>query len=221
MVKYIFRLTALSLSLLLHSCGVPKVIQENFDCYYDKTSLNYDSLINTDGFYVIKDSTNYPPFYKTILFQEDGIVFSNLNNSVTYNGDNYIDYLKYYTNQLVGDNTPTGIYSISNDTIKVQVINNPTIPKVWGAYEVYYKIIDRNTLVEIDARLLHKHTSDDSVRFNSTRKYIKKSEAKFVKMENMPVFDSWLKREKWFWCNEKEWKEYMESLKLKKKGKED
>lgn len=217
MVKYIFRLT--TLSLLLYSCGVPKVIQENFDCYYDKTTLNYDSFINTNGFYVIKDSTNYPPFYTTILFQKDGIVFSNLMNSFTYNGDDYINYLKYYRYQLVVDNTPTGIYSISNDTIKVQSVNNPTHPKVWGASEVYYKIIDRNTLVEIDARLLHKHTSDDSVRFNSTRKYIKKSEAKFVKIENMPEFNCWLKEEKWFWCNEKDWKEYMDSLKLKKKKK--
>ena len=140
-------------------------------------------------------------------------------NSFRYNGDDYINYLKYYRDQLVLDNTPTGIYSISNDTIKVQSVNNPTIPKVWGASEVYYKIIDRNTLVEIDARLLHKHTSDDSVGFYLSKKYIKKSEAKFVKMENMPVFDSWLKREKWFWCNEKEWKEYMESLKLKKNKK--
>ena len=215
MVKYILRLTALS--LLLYSCGVPKVIQENFDCYYDKTNTNIDSLINTNGFYVIKDSSNYPPFYKTILFQKDGIFFSNLNNSVTNNGGDYINHLKYYTKQLVGERTSTGTYSISNDTIKVQFINNPTPPKVWGAYEVYYKIIDKNTLVEIDAKLLHRHTADDSVGFYLSKKYIKKSAAKFVNIENMPEFNCWLKEEKWFWCNEKDWKEYMDSLKHKKR----
>ena len=157
-----------------------------------------------------------------MIFLKDGIVacYFYLNPEI-HASDTCVNFV-HVTNRS-GENKPLiilpgylkGMYWIEGDTIKVRCFGqfggrfSP-----WSFYEVWFKIIDRNTLEGVFSKsLLDMDTSDEEWQPNYKRVLFR-----FHCADSIPSSDySWLKEEKWFWCNEQDWKDYMEKIKQKKK----
>ena len=86
----------------------------------------------------------------------------------------------------------------------------------WSAWQEKFIIINKNTLVKINVKPIN---NSKKVNFFYTNYYdrnkIKSDTAIFVPVKNIPNLNNWLKKEKWFWCNEKDWQQYMDSIKQK------
>lgn len=116
-------------------------------------------------------------------------------------------------------NSTWGVYKICGDTIKVQYIYKPIRGELtgWKASELWFRIIDRNHIEYIDEYPLtikgNKANTCSQNRINPQNKK-KLSQIKLVCTTPTPKFDfSWILREKWFWCNENDWKEFMRNRK--------
>ena len=196
----------------------PMDIRENFACYTGETT-NISSLININGYYTVKKSTTmylYPNIYERIdtffyinfMFFDDGIYLYNFNVKSIYETWFY----KY---------SQWGCYAISSDTIKTKLVC--IYPPSSGppyASEDWYMVIDRNTIKEIFSKPLHRTTQAEMENYLRTSASTERQPATFVPMDSLPNSDNcWLKKEKWFWSNEKDWEEYMDSLKQDKKKK--
>jgi hypothetical protein len=113
-----------------------------------------------------------------------------------------------------------GSYIIQGDTIKVQYIDKPwPLSSTYGREE-WFKIIDRNTLAFINSMPLSTDKSDwqgyEYYKANRGEEF--KRPIIFVPVPIKPNPDyAWILKEKWFWCNEQDWKNYMERMKGKKK----
>jgi len=113
-----------------------------------------------------------------------------------------------------------GMYWIEGDTIKTRSFGQSGGRlSPWSLHEVWYKIIDRQTLKII----YEKPLLDMDVRYVQTVEewqsnyQAKRSLVRFHCADSIPSSDySWLKKEKWIWCNEQDWKDYMEKIKQKK-----
>jgi len=71
----------------------------------------------------------------------------------------------------------------------------------WYAYEVWYKVIDRNTIIEIYSKPLHYMSESDWKIYYEAKKHEKKKlPAKFISIEVLPNSNCWLKKERWFLC---------------------
>jgi len=130
-----------------------------------------------------------------------------------------IDYLRKIehqkqpeTNQFYNWNY-WGIYKVNGDTIKLQYVNHQewTNP-YWLLLEVWYKVIDENTLKVI-------YSKDYSHDRGSISKNENNVTIDFFKTNITLQSDTWLKKEEWFWCNEADWNNYMETERKKQKSK--
>ncbi|MDR2083369.1 MAG: hypothetical protein LBP67_00005, partial [Bacteroidales bacterium] len=110
-----------------------------------------------------------------------------------------------------------GRYIICNDTLKMQWIQRPMNLNdyPWISFEIWYKIIDKNTLERIYTRPIFKQQSDIDTYYNYTQLTFKYEPAKFIATSVLPSSDGWIKKQKWFWKNESDWKEYMKQFKNK------
>ncbi len=220
---------------LLSSCGVPKLIQNNFTLNYDGSSTSIDSLLNIKGYYVMSktyiggasEKPNYngkyyqvlDTFYMNYLFFPDGMYVRNFGygdgspNSIS-------KYFENIHNDSLGNRAKSfsissywGTYKIQNDTLVVQSINNPAPPKVWYAIEEYFKIIDSVTIIQIGEKPLHKMTEYDWKYWEEKQKERKYLPATFIPTSVLPSSNSWLKNEPWFWSNESKYLEWIEKNK--------
>lgn len=80
-----------------------------------------------------------------------------------------------------------------------------------------YKVIDRHTIQEIsNEEVLPPNISDYEISHSANReKSFLNKYYDFIPIEQLPSSNCWLKEEKWFWCNEEDWKSYMDSIKTK------
>lgn len=219
------------LFISFYSCaGVPKYVQNAFCYCHSEKDIGIDSLINIDGYYYI----SYPD---TGILKGGGHSFMFYRNGLykTLLPAKYDSIKKQYDISFglleIVENTNKeaskwfylgtwGNYTICKDTIKVQYIDKPMPLTTISAREEWYKIIDRNTLIFINSMPLSTDKSDWQNYDNY--KYIRDEKAKYpaifipVPIKPNPD-DSWILKEKWFWCNESDWKNYMEKIKQKKK----
>ena len=107
-----------------------------------------------------------------------------------------------------------GRCTISGDTIKTKwaaiypPLNGPPY-----AFERWYIVIDRNTIKEIFSKPLHATTPREMAYYLETYTYKECQPATFVPMDTLPNSDyCWLKKEKWFWRNEEDWKTHIENF---------
>ena len=102
-----------------------------------------------------------------------------------------------------------GSYVICGDTIKIQEIyKGRSLNDGWHGKEEWYKIIDKNTI-----QCIRSFNLPITLPYNSQPEK-KRNPATFVPIPAKPKPDkSWILKEKWFWCNENDWKTYMERLK--------
>lgn len=216
--------SSLILLLLFSSCSfhpeVPAIIKKNFTLRYDGQNHGIDTLININGYYTIpekstkfKETGHFPPnytqvpdtFYMNYVFFNDGIFLWNMV---------VIDCPRPYCmsgklKELAEDTTGKinnrlmgywGLYTIHGDTIQTQFLHRKSsLNDDWICWEDNFKIIDKNTILQINAKPLHYMSESDWVNeelYKKERKYVP---AVFVPVELLPIPDPWLKKEKWFW----------------------
>ena len=174
---------------------------------FDNKPQKTNGLFNINGYYTLaKNNKNTVCF----MFFEDG----SFANHIFFDEENNIRGFSLYR----------GLYKLFGDTIKTQIMFKGVGLTGSSYSEEWYKIVDKNTLKLIYFGMVT--TTDDFRSKNYLKEYdiakfYASPYAKFIPLDSIPHFDNVLKKDKFFWEDEKEWKEYMESLKLKKKGKED
>jgi hypothetical protein len=203
----------LFLNLLFFSCSfpVPQRFRDALACY-NGNYTGLDTLINTHGFYtklILSDNGGLSDrmdgvyqmdtLYYNILFFNDGIfkggieerdipIIDYLDQSATKNG--------YIAAQF------EGIYLVSGDTIKVKCINySGSINNSWGGREIWYRIYDKNTIIDFYEKPIGLLRSDKNKEVYKPKIYSESNPSKFVYLRNVPDSKSWLKNEKWFYCN--------------------
>ena len=240
------KINTLLIIVIITSCGVPSYVRQNFTHCYNGMDTEIESLIDIHGYYVSLDSsymTHSPhnPFVNNIMFFKDGMFLYNfwgsepVGHPFMWSVNQKIIDIPQYFQKIIMDTIPAerygfresfsasfywGIYKISGDTIVAQYINNPSPPKSWIAFEIYFKVMDRNTIVPIGhvplAEKVFFEGNTNKMQQYSEEKQQRKT-ARFVYVDNIPNSYSWLKKEKWFRCNEEDWKGYMENLKKNEK----
>lgn len=202
--------------ILLSSCaqkGLPDYVSDKFTYCFDGKDTGIESLININGYYVIAQPfSNFgynssDTSYFNLMFYSNGVCIINFFPS---DGRQIVDnkYIPQYFKKII-DNPEFalgfykyerwGRYIVEGDTIKAQCIYRPRkgeTTKIWGVNEIWYKIINDTTIIEIPSIQLEntktKHLSD-----YKKRKYLP---AQFVPLSERPTPDCWLIKEDWFWC---------------------
>jgi len=182
-------------------------IRKNFGSYTGDT-MDISSLININGYYVIEKNitSGYPPkphtAYFYYMFFEDGIY---LHNFSIENINKPKEYSRW------------GCYTLSGDTIKTKwACIYPPLSGPPYAFELWYVVIDKNTIKEIFSKPLYKRTQQEMEYYLKNYAYKECQPATFVPIDTLPNSDyCWLKKQKWFWANEENWKLFMEKLKNK------
>ena len=218
--------TLLLLSLLtglIIGCGVPKQIQQNFIIRYENKDTGLDTMMNMQGYYVIvepKTKREYKSiwskeykivadtFYMNYLFFRDGMYLRNFGfrcSSPTC----VPQIFEKMVNDSLGKerhsfsvSSDWGVYRRSGDTIITNYINNPSSPKVWFAGMEKFRIVNRNTIIQIDSKPLEKMSKSDWVNWEESQKNQNYQPAIFIPLKTLPSSDSWLKNELWFWVND-------------------
>lgn len=220
-MKTIYLFIILTLSLC--SCGSLRQFTEtakSFTFCYDNTDTGIDKLLNFNGFYydknLISSETSADESNKkyasgnNFIFYRDGIFVKDISAEWFDNGAKGQAYADYYYG------AEWGRYVISGDTIKIQHIE-PLGGASWGKKETWFKIIDNNTI----QRLYYKHK--EPIVAQEVNKYMQNLQEKdfvlysFISLQNIPdPNQSWLKNEKWFWCDKKAFKAWKKEQKKRK-----
>jgi len=214
-------LTIVICTCLTSSCiSIPREIRKAFTYCYTDTYTGIDTLINIDGYY----SANNP-----IIFYDNGLVvhpissrfIEQFKNKDTLFLKEIAENLETKESKSFYDFVDCGSYVICGDTIKVQMIHKYySLNDYWSGMERWYKIIDGNIHL-LDRFLITTNQKEKEVyRRNYPVPIPAGGGAKipFVPVPVKPPLDYyWILKEKWFWCNEQDWKDYMEKIKQKKK----
>jgi len=197
------------------SCNsIPRNIKNAYTYCHANTYTGIDTLINIEGYYS-----------NSMMFYDNGLVIAN--NSMSL----FSDMTTLFSNEIAADFETKdmklfynlincGKYVICGDTIKVQMIHKSySINDSWHGREKWYKIVDKNTIRFLDWFLITTNQKEKKLwRKNYPIPAEEGAKSTFVPMPTKPPLDHyWILKEKWFWCNEQDWKDYMEKMKQKKK----
>lgn len=177
-------------------------------CYSCDTT-NIEGIIRTDGFY----------YYPKIAFDLEGNQFYEHGSDdpfgeATYRIAFYAD--KTYCSSLwmhdsLFNAAEWGMFEMHNDTIVTEcfVIGNANTP----SYGIHDTLLAKSpdTLV-----LLSRSPICPEYDFFHAQHYKTEPNGKFyyVPSDHLPdPKKAWIKRKKWFWCDEDEWKQYKKELK--------
>ncbi|MCD4792167.1 MAG: hypothetical protein K8R54_02970 [Bacteroidales bacterium] len=197
-MKNIF-LIPIILIIVFTGCRVMKITQDAFIYCYDGNNTGLDTMINIEGYYTMNK------------------IFSKPNKTKSYNIYNFVFYddgLFIYRFDSLYNFNLYGRYIVSNDTIRAQFLDqapvNPEINEVW------FKIIDKNRILWLYEKPWTKMTTKDIEDFRK-KDYYRVDTAKYVPFEKLPNTDKfWIKRQKFFWCDEKRYKEFKAKIKKEK-----
>ncbi len=144
--------------------------------------------------------------YTNMLFFPDGLVvtgFTGLNcgNCDIESNNQFLKNVSQNkqpeTSLFYGNNW--GIYIITDDTVKVQVVNSQSWPNpYWYLFEHWFLINADGSLSPIYS----KNLIDNKILNENPIKPI----YKFIKTKIQLPSDTWLKKEEWFWCDKEEYK---------------
>ena len=208
----------------------PRNIKQGFTNKFENKYTGIDTLININGYYDIKipfrrtiyskgwklevERYEHDTIHTKFIFYPNGIYLLGFNDDVSiYNGkaediDSYFTSIIYDTIGKVSKgfytNSTWGSYKINKDTIIAQYIHRPgfgDMSRVWYAYEVWYKVLDRNTIKEINLIPIHKMSDSDWYNWNLTKNKRKFDTASFIPVDTIPKYSSWIIKRKWFWKN--------------------
>lgn len=234
---YLFFLLPLFVSCA-HS-PVPKYIKkQQFSYCYDEKNTGIDSLINIEGYYTEKIIGKNDLFSKVyhsnreatmdfmnFMFYKNGICvfgFHNYGDSISslFKEMRKVKEKHYYYKGPT--NLYWGVYRIYRDTIKLQVINRPSLMSpTWMAFEEWYKIIDKNTLQLVVHRRLDIDIENQGKDFQHPLEIVDTTKvlpAKFESLEVIPYSEyNWLLKKKWFWCDKQAYKAWRKGRKESRK----
>lgn len=206
--------------LALSCSSIPKRVRNAFTYCYTGTYTGIDTLININGYYSVVDSYNAT----SIMFYDNGLAAI---GNVSYNMEQ-LDKNKPLFYKEVAENPETkeakhfynlidcGSYVICGDTIKIQMIYGVrSIDDNLIGMERWYKIIDKDTLQFLDAFPVTTNKKDKEDWRRSVPVFSRGGKKiTFIPVPVKPQLDYfWILREKWFWCNEQDWKNYMQRIK--------
>ncbi len=208
---------------------VSKSLKQDFTFCYKDTSYN-TSKIRIDGYYEIKkqDSIYVPTenryksdtFYTNYHFFNNGMFMYNYFRKKKYKSNNlalYFDDLfkeKDSVNiSLLYTSNYWGIYHIKGDTIITQSLDHPSFMNGFMTYEDKFLIYNTDSIIEFYSKILGERNKLIIINFNELYKNKKQKSARFKPLNTMPnPKKCWVMQEKWFWCNEEDWQQYMDSI---------
>lgn len=173
--------------MLLFSCVTSKGVIHEFTYCFDGKVTGLDTLINTNGYYLNYKVRDY--------------IFYNYGFTKTAN-------FEHWKEQVPTESSKYGIYgvyNVFNDTIKVQYITPPN-GKTQGKYDVWFKVIDKNTIQMIYYGGRKRYISNVDVEDFKTNSYYSLNDMvvfKFHPLKALPdIKETFVYDKKWFWCNE-------------------
>lgn len=228
-MKSLLNIFVLCLLWFAYSCGVPRYIKKTYIGCYKNIPTGIDTLLDLSGCFnasaTYSDDDEYERFC-AVNFYNDGIAvrfcaavrkpvdffMSRQQKYHNIRGDSLdLENYKYY---YEGRSIDWGLYQLKGDTIIAQFIEHPYPPALYYSHLTMYKIVDKYTIQEIfNERMQSTKEFEPSYR---VKPFLYKL-YHFIPIEKLPSSDCWLKRKKWFWCNEGDWKAYMDGLKQQQK----
>lgn len=224
-------------ALLFSSCKLiyhtaPKYLKNyGFTHRYSDTVSGLETKLNINGYFTINDALNSGTSYGTytnMIFFRDGMFISGFHNCCDTSSDHIGKVIPIYLDSInikrkngiriypFYEGFVWGYYKLCGDTIKVQHIDRPALGEsrsFWYAYEIWFKILDRNTIKEIYIYPIHKSKDSDISNFNSYKKDWNPVKAYFRPIDEIPESDGWLKYEDWFWDNESKYNNWINKIK--------
>jgi hypothetical protein len=205
--------------------GTPLYIRQSISGYEDMAT-NIRDLINIDGYFVHAEPEQTDSSYTYFMFFEDGMVNMRVHDYNVFPLSNTTENIPQYIHQILSDENGKqakwfynslgwGRYTITNDTIKINYHSGWGYPNCY-AFEMWFKVIDRNHIVDIYFASITKTTPQTIDAQKQKYIYDDAIPSRFVPLEKTPYPDSWIKKKKWFWRNEQDWKAYMEKIEQKK-----
>lgn len=199
MKRYLIILLAI---FSLYSCGACKN-KKDIIAYCNKLegkSTNIRNLIDIDG------------YYPGIMFFEDGSFVSEVHFQESATTNLIQKDMTKWLHSWIDDNGLMqwsgywGAYRIEGDTIITTMVNPGNFWRGWEFREKRYKVIHRTTIQCFYSSISPKGLDgrDGNAIF------------KFLPCDSIPLENNPLKRHKWFWKNESDWKNYMQMIKQKK-----
>ena len=107
-----------------------------------------------------------------------------------------------------------GIYKVVMDTIKMQIVQRPRdfMAGGWDSSEIWLKVISKDKFVKIKEFGFNQPVPKGL--YENEHYYRRVDTSFFTPLEPVPPFDkSWILKEKWFWCDEIKWREFMDKNK--------
>lgn len=194
--------------IVICACSDKEYIQRFADIKYKGVDMEVKEF-RIDGFYVESNKLEIDSLYHVVpIFYKDGTCvisfikpdFYPLKKDKPINLSEEV--LKWgWESQHWGERQ--GLFKINSDTIYVTVYDRDKWSIVIDRYK--FKIIDsEHILLCLYERPRMKSKDDYSEKVNI--------EYTFVPADSIPIPDNdYLKKKKWFWENESDWKHYMES----------
>lgn len=199
------RIVLIILVLTFYSCSiwlVPPAQQKKYKfCYIENTKVDIESIVNIKGMFFpiasIKsidtiNSSNEGYYLPIYLFYKNGMTTKNPTSPWVIPKE---DFPKSWYNH----GSTWGQYTLNKDTIKSRYISKPGGQTNY-VHDVWFKVINKNTIQQLFG-------FKDGGTIEVGKIY------KFVSYDSLPnPQKAWLMKEKWFWCNEKDWKRYMNNV---------
>lgn len=180
---------------ILVSCGRP--IRSTRDSFqytqycYNGNYTGLDTLLNIDGYYTFEDSY----IEHRDLSAIPTVVRSPYNCYFSGHGD----FIGSYSAEAGGG--LWGRYVICHDTIMAQFIEPPR-GMSWSKGEIWFKIINKNTLRRIGFKWYTVITEADIETFRASKSQEYNTLGHLSPHDTTPDPNtSWLKKRKWFWCD--------------------
>jgi hypothetical protein len=112
-----------------------------------------------------------------------------------------------------------GVYKINQDTVSMTCMNYTTFGDPERILKKFTYLIQNNKTLKLlnEKFYIQRGSQIDIEEFNYQNIGYRVNNAyttfyypaHFVPLENLPNSDCWLKKNKWFWCNEEKYTEYM------------
>ena len=211
-------------SIIFTGCWTPRWVKKEFKYCFTDEKTGLEALININGYYVPSlDNPTYKwnnrivpidTLHLLYVFYNNGFV---LKTSVDCFNEN--TKVPFFVKRWIGD---PGGYVVHGDTIKLQYVNyDPGGQVMWGMAEIWFKIIDRNTIQRIyvpDWIPIDEFTMIDRI----TSRKMDRRTLQIIDEDDKPIDpwyewifnfrpleikinpeDTWIYNKKWFRCKEK------------------
>ncbi|GEM_PF-2789817 len=225
MTKYILLLILLSGCLGINTTRkLTRDVKDHFTNRLEGVSTSLSDKVDLKGYYrywVNEEaagnaelSADGDTLFRDIIFYEDGSCITNL--LIKYP---FLTYDDYFTDVIAKGKKDLfykrnwAIYSLSGDTIKVQILKHAANFTPWYNWEEWFLIKDRNTLQVI--YLEDPGNTNQQYQQKLKTKVKRSSPAKFYPLTVVPPPYAWFKTNSFFWRNEDDWRTYLDTINQK------